>query len=122
TRVAAAEMDTYQDIPECTVVYFPQLGYLLAIPRPAHEQTNTDPSTTTTNTQTRTAGYATGTEHLTRNSDARKHDRSATLRRSSRVYTNRTPHHTSASQSNIRPSVNERYDYTTTEDSIVEPI
>eukprot|EP01134_Creolimax_fragrantissima_P006131 CFRG6131T1 len=57
TRVAAAEMETYQDIPECTVVYFPQLGYLLAIPRnpptsSTHQATNTTLNTCQKSTTT----------------------------------------------------------------------
>jgi DNA mismatch repair protein MSH5 len=33
TGIAREEMATFAHINECTVVYFPQLGYLLAIPR-----------------------------------------------------------------------------------------
>lgn len=33
TTIAREEMNTHTHINECTVVYFPQLGYLLAIPR-----------------------------------------------------------------------------------------
>lgn len=33
TGIARDEMATFAQIDECTVVYFPQLGYLLAIPR-----------------------------------------------------------------------------------------
>jgi hypothetical protein len=33
TGIAREEMATFPDIDECSVVYFPQLGYLLATPR-----------------------------------------------------------------------------------------